>query len=233
MMTQPETRYGLEIPNDKSVEELIELTKEKPPACWNAYTALGNNTSEKSIYALTDLLTNSDWTHVRSAIEAIGNNIRGLQLEDKLIRFLDGNNKFIVTATIKALSNLRSENSHDKIRGLINRDNVEIKQAAIEGLSNIWQVSDFDFLADYYNHQENDTIKKAIGFVLAEHVDKSNWKRFFDIYSIDTITRHREWALVFASEFSSDEKLIAPFLKDKDGHIRKKAQKFMETIKSA
>jgi len=74
-MTQPETRYGLEIPIDKSVEELIELTKGNPPACWNAYTALGNNTSEKSIYALSNSLTNADWTHVRSAIEAIGSNV--------------------------------------------------------------------------------------------------------------------------------------------------------------
>ncbi len=187
----------------------------------------------KSIYALNDLLTNSDWTHVRSAIEAIGNNIRGIQLEDKLIGFLKNNNKFIVTATIKALSKLKSAKAHDIIRELINRDNIEIKQAGVEGLSNIWQITDFDFLADYYNHQDNDTIKKAIGFVLAEHVDKSNWKKFFDIYSKDVITRHREWALVFASWFSSDKKLIDPFLNDKDGHIRKKAQRFMETTKSA
>ena len=214
-MTQPETRYGLEIPNDKSVEELIELTRERAPACWNAYTALGNNTSEKSIFALSNLLTNSDWTHVRSAIEAIGNNQRGLQLEDKLIRFLDDNNNFIITATIKALSKLKSVSSHDKIKSLINRDSVEIKQAAIEGLSNIWQVSDFEFLAEYYNNQDNDAIKKAIGFVLAEHADKSNWKKFFDIYSKDTISRHREWALIFASEFSGDKNLIDPFLNDR------------------
>ncbi len=231
-MAQLETRYELVIPYDKSVEELVELTKEKAPACWNAYTALGNNTSEKSIFALSNLLTNSDWTHVRSAIDAIGNNQRGLQLEDNLIGYLDDNNTFIVTATIRALSKLKSVNSHDKIMSLINRGNVEIKQAAIEGLSNIWQVSDFDFLVEYYNTQDNDTIRKVIGFVLAEHVDKSNWKYFFDIYSKDIISRHREWALIFASEFSDDKNLIDSFLHDKDGHIRKKAKRFM-TIKSA
>jgi hypothetical protein len=231
-MTQPEIRYGLEIPNDKSVEELIRQTKEKPPACWNAYTALGNNITEKSIYALNDLLINPDWTHVRSAIEAIGNNIRGIHLEDKLLAFLDNNNKFVLTATIKALSNLKSTKAHDKIKKLINRDNVEIKQAAIGGLSNIWQIPDFDFLVDCYNQQDNDTIKKAIGFVLAEHVDKYNWKRFFDTFSNDPVTRHRQWALDFAIEFSSDEKLIDRFLTDEDGHILKKAQRFKEAIKN-
>lgn len=231
-MTQRETRYGLNIPNDKSVEELIELTKEKPPACWNAYTALGNNTSDKSIYALSILLTNSDWTHVRSAIEAIGNNVKGIQLTDKLIGFLDHSNKFIVSATIKALSKLRSTKAHDKIKSLTNFENVEIRQVAIEGLSNIWLNSDFGLLLDIYKHTKNETIRKSIGFVLAEHVDKNNWRTFFDNYHKDSIARHREWSLHFACEFSNDKTLIEPFLKDKDGHIRKRAQKFMETIKS-
>ena len=179
-MTQPDTKYGLEIPHDKSIEELILLTKEKPPVCWNAYTALAYNKSDTSLDALNSLLTNSDWTHIRSAIEAIGNNINGIKLEDILIEFLNSNNKFIVTATIKALSNQKSVKSHDKIKALIHFDNLEIKQAAIEGLSNIWQPSDFDILLDLDKHTGNENVRKTIGFVLAEHVDKNNWKTFYD-----------------------------------------------------
>ena len=93
--------------------------------------------------------------------------------------------------------------------------------------------SDFDFLLDTDKHTNNETIRKSIGFVLAEHVDKSNWRTFFDNYKRDSVTRHREWSLHFACEFSNDKTFIEPFLKDKDGHIRKKAQKFMETTKSA
>ena len=232
-MTRPTTFYGLEIPYDKSVEELVQLAKDKPPACWNAYTALAYNTSDEAIHALETLLTNPDWTHIRSAIEAIGNNRNGKQLEDKLIGFLDNSNKFIVTATIKALSQLRSTKAHDKIKALTKFDNVEIRQAAIEGLSNIWLASDFGFLLDIDKHTNDETIRKSIGFVLAEHVDKSNWKTFFDNYHTDSITRHREWSLHFFCEFSNDKTLIEPFLKDKDGHVRKKAQKFIDATKSA
>jgi hypothetical protein len=232
-MTRPDILYGLEIPYDKPVEELVQLTKDKPPSCWNAYTALAYNTSDRAIDALDSMLTNPDWTHVRSAIEAIGKNSNGLKLENKLIDLLGNSNKFIVTAAIKALSNLKSQKAHDKIKALILFENLEIRQAAIEGLSNIWQLSDFDFLLDLGKHITNDTITKTIGFVLVEHVDKSNWKSFFNNYSKDTITRHREWSLCFANEFSSDRTLIEPFILDKDGHIRKKAKQFMETTKSA
>ena len=123
-MDQPGTRYGLEIPTNKSVEELISLTQNKPPACWSAYTALGHNTSDQAIPALDGLLASSDWTHVRSAIEAIGNNVNGFQLEDRLIAFLDDNIKFVVIATIRPLSKLKSTKSHDKMIDLANRDNI-------------------------------------------------------------------------------------------------------------
>ena len=225
-MTRPDTFYNLEIPYDKSVEELVQLTKDPPPACWNAYTALGYNESDESIHALEALLTNQDWAHIRSAIEAIGNNVNGTQLTDRLIAFLDNNNKFIVTATIKALSKLRSTKAHDKIKALTKFENLEIRQAAIEGLSNIWLTSDFGLLLEIDKHTKNEKIRKSIGFVLAEHVDNSNWRNFFDNYYNDSITRHRGWSLRFACEFSNDKILIEPFLKDKDGHIEKKQKSF-------
>jgi len=103
-MTRPDKLYGLEIPYDKSIEELLQLAKDKPPLCWNAYTALAYNKSDKAIHALNTLLTNSDWTHVRAAIEAIGNHVNGILLEDTLIGFLDNHNKFIVRAVIKLLA---------------------------------------------------------------------------------------------------------------------------------
>lgn len=232
-MTQPDTQYGLEIPYDKSVEELVQLIREKPPLCWTAYTALAYNKSEKSIQALADLLKGSDWTHVRSAIEAIGNNANGIQLQDKLIGFLESTNTFIVTAAINALSQLKSLKAHDRIKTLANSDKFEIRQAAIEGLSSIWQVADFDFLINLNNQEQSDTIKKAIGFVLAEHVNKNNWKKFFNNFSQDTIPRHREWTLLFAMQFSNDLALIQQFRNDSDGHIRKKATQFLETTKSS
>jgi hypothetical protein len=229
-MTQPHRLYGLEIPYAKSVEELIQLTRERPPSCWNAYTALAYNQSEKAINALNELLNSKDWTHIRSAIEAIGKNINGLQLEDKLINFLNNANGFIVTATIKALSNLKSKKGHDKIKTLTSSDIPEIKEAAIKGLSGVWQVSDFGFLLSLNKIEGNGTIRKSIGFVLAEHVDSKNWKQFFDSFCKDTISRHRELALSIAHEFSKDKTLIQTFLNDKDGHIRKKAKLFMDTV---
>src|SRR5215203_4269867 len=223
-MTQPDKLYGLEIPYDKSVEELIQLTKEKPPVCWTAYTALSYNKSAKSIHALNDLLSNTDWTHVRSAIEAIGKNINGSKLEDTLIGFLSSSKKFIVTAAIKSLSEIKSVKAHDKIKALTKAESIEIKQAAIEGLSNIWEVSAFDFLLDLSKSEMNETIRKATGYVLAEHVDSTNWKKFFDNYYNDNVTRHRDWSLLFANEFSSDRALLELFLNNNDGHIRKKAK---------
>lgn len=231
-MTRRDTFYGLEIPYDKSVEELVQLTKDKPPVCWNAYMALAYKNSDEAIHALEVLLTNADWTHTRSAIEAIGNNVNGIQLENRLFGFLDNSNKFIVTATIKALSKIKSIKAHDKIKTLMNFENAEIRQAAIEGLSSIWQPTDFDFLLDLDKHTNNETIRKSIGFVLAEHVDKSNWRKFFDRFWKDSVIRHREWSLHFAYEFSNDKTLIELFTKDKDGHIRKKAHRFMEAMKS-
>jgi hypothetical protein len=174
-------------------------------------------------------LTNSDWTHVRSAIEAIGKNINGIVLEDNLIGFLDNTNKFFVTAAIRTLSSLKSGKAHDKIKNLILLDNIEIKEAAIEGISNIWQTSDFNFLLDHAKQTTNESIKKSIGFVLAQHVDKSNWKNFFDNYSKDSISRHREWSLTFANDFSEDKTIVQFFLNDKDGHIRKKAKRYLMT----
>lgn len=232
-MTQPDKLYGLEIPYNKSVEELVQLTKEKPPVCWTAYTALSFDKSAKSIHALNDLLTSSDWTHVRSAIEAIGKNLNGNKLEEKLIGYLASSNKFIVTAAIKSLSGLKSVKAHDKIKALINSENIEIKQAAIEGISNIWEAADFDFLLEMYKTSTNEPLRKTIGFVLAEHVNEANWKKLFDLFHNDSITRHRDWSLVLANQYSQDRTLIDMFIYDKDGHIRKKANQFIDPTKSA
>ena len=115
-MTRPDTLYGLDIPYDRPVGELVQLTKEQPPVCWNAYTALAYNNSENAINTLSALLTNQDWTHLRSAIEAIGKNGNGFKLEDKLLGYLDHAQQFVVTAAINALSNLKSVKAHDKIK---------------------------------------------------------------------------------------------------------------------
>jgi hypothetical protein len=232
-MTQPDKLYELKIPYNKSVEELVQMTKDNPPICWTAYLALGYNRTDKSIYALKSLLTNPDWTHVRSAIEAIGKNINGIDLEESLFSFLDDTNKFIVIATIRTLSNLKSEKAHDKIKKLIAFDNLEIKNAAIEGISHLWQSTDFSFLLTHAKLATNDSVKKNIGFVLAQHVDKNNWKIFFDHYNQDNISRHREWSLTFANTFSGDKTIVQSFLNDKDGHIRKKAKLYIETSSSA
>ena len=232
-MTRPDTLYGLEIPYNKPLDELVQLTREKPPLCWNAYTALAYNNSDKAINALSDLLTNQDWTHLRSAIEAIGKNSNGLKLEDKLLSFLDHSQQFVVTATISALANLKSVKAHDKIKSLTEADNAEICKTAITALSNIWSVSDFDFLLHLDRHTKDENVRKSMGFVLSEHVDKSNWNIFFTHYHNDSIARHREWSLCFAGEFANDKTLIEPFLNDKDGHIRKRAQAFIKTTKSA
>ena len=232
-MTRPNSLYGLDIPYDKPVDELIQLTKEIPPVCWNAYTALAYNDSDKAIDALSDLLTNQDWAHLRSAIEATGKNVNGLKLEDKLLGYLDNSQQFVVTAAINALSNLKSVKAHDRIKSLVKSDNIEVCKTAITALSNIWSVLDFDFLLNLDRVTKDESIRKSIGFVLAEHVDKSNWKSFFTHYDNDSIARHREWSLCFAGEFTNDKTLIEPFLNDKDGHIRKRAQAFIKTTKSA
>lgn len=227
-MTRPDKLYGLEIPYDKTVDELIEITKEKAPNCWTAYTALAYHNSTKSINILEKLLSNQDWTHTRSAIEAIGLNKKGSQLEDKLISYLNHSNKFIVTAAIKSLSNLGCKKAHDKIKSLVNYENLEIQQAAIEGLSHIWESSDFDFLIGTYRKTENQNTRKSIGFVLAEHINDRNWKLLYDAFHNDKITRHREWALSVAKDCSGDKTLIEPFLNDADGHIRKNAKHFID-----
>jgi hypothetical protein len=226
-MEKLESQFGYIIPYDKNVEELVELTKEEAPLCWTAYIALSKNNSNNIAIVFEQLLDNKDWAHVRSTIEAIGKNKNGLLLESKLINFLNSKNSFIVNATIKALSNLKSTIAHEKIKSLINNDTIEIKQAAIEGISNIWQLKDFNFLIELDKNSTNEDIRKAIGYVLAEHIDNNNWKIFFEHYHKDEIVRHREWALIFANEYSNDKKLINLFLNDKDGHIRKKANQFL------
>ena len=225
-MTRPDTLHGLEIPYSKSVDELVKLTKETAPLCWAAYTALGFHNSDKSIEALTSLLANQDWTHKRSAIEAIGNNENGLRLESQLIDSLNDSNKFVVSAAIKSLSNLGSKKAHDKIKSLIGSENVEIQHAAIEGLSGLFEQNDFNFLIDFYKVSAKESTRKKIGFVLAIHIDESNWKMFFDTFSKDSIIRHREWALTSAINFSKDKTFIEKFLTDTDGHIRKMAKRF-------
>lgn len=229
-MTQVETQYGLVIPYDKTLEELIQLTKEKAPLCWTAYTALAQNDSDKIISVFEILLENKDWTHIRSTIEAIGKNKYGLHFENRLIDFLNSPNTFIVTSSIKALANLRSEKSHNKIKALIDTEILEIKQTAIEGISKLWQSDDFNFLIEIDKKIANENIRKAIGFVLAEHIDKDNWKLFFEHYYKDKISRHREWSLICANQFSNDKTFLDLFLNDSDGHIRKKANKFKEQI---
>ncbi len=134
---------------------------------------------------------------------------------------------FIVKTAIKALSILQASKAHDTIKTLIHSDHFEIKEAAIDGISNIWEVPDFDFLINSSKIETNELIRKTIGFVLVGHVDETNWKSFFDNYANDSITKHREWSLIFAGNFSKDKKLIENFLYDQDGHIRKRAKKLM------
>ncbi len=229
--TQPTTMYGLDMPYNKPVLELVEATRGKPPICWNAYTALGYNTSEEAIAALLTLLDNPDWTHVRAAIEAIGKNANGLKLENEVMLFLNNDNEFITITAIRSLASLNCIKAHDKIKSHISNKNDHIKQAAIEALSVIWQAPDFDSLLALDKYSHSDRIKKTIGFVLAEHADESNWKKFFDHYHSSKSATNRYWCLLLACRFSNNRAMVESFLQDKNGHIRKRAEMFLNSNK--
>ncbi len=231
-MTSLDNQNLDQVSGDRTVDELIEMTKQTTPACWVGYSGLGLHTSDKSIDALVSLLNINDWTHVRATIDAIGKNKNGLRCEDKLLTFLDNANQFIVTAAIKALSNLLSTRAHDKIKSLTTSGDLVIQQTAIEGLSSIWEFTDFDFFINLYTQTTNEKIRKSIGYVLAEHCNAQNWKMLFNIFSNDSITRHREWAMTIADSFAGDKVLLNLFLNDTDGHIRKKAKELIGALSS-
>ncbi|RYE26841.1 MAG: HEAT repeat domain-containing protein [Sphingobacteriales bacterium] len=223
----------MKVPYEKSISELFRMTKEKPPVCWTAYTALAYNDSHEAIETLAHLLANKDWQHVRCAIEAIGKNINGIRLEDELIKFLDSQAIPIVTTSIRALSNLKSKKAHGLIRALTNTDNTSLRQVAIECLSGAWESSDFEFLLSLAKRPNESNMHKIIATVLAEQIDESNWTLFFEQYHNDIIPRHREWSLLSACQFGHDISLINQFVRDKDGHIRKRAQQFIDRTKCA
>jgi len=214
---------------ENTINEIIAITKMSPPLCWEGYKALAQHSSTESLTELVKLAENKDWTRKRGAVEAIGEHKYGMVAEDFLIDLLNQNNDFVKKASIVALAKLKSNKAHDKIKALVNAADQSVREKAITALGSIWEDEDLNFLMNLYQIDANGSIRKEIGLVLCEKINEHNWYKLYTLFSRDKIVRHRHMALSAIGKFgNSDISLIELFLHDKDGHIRKDAEKLLK-----
>ncbi len=85
----------------------------------------------------------------------------------------------------------------------------------------------FDYLISLFKRANSNGARREISIVLSDRVRKERYEEIMKLFSGDAFEKVRESALCTAIRFGDICK-IKKFLNDKDGHIRKKAERYFK-----
>jgi HEAT repeat protein len=209
------------------VDEAIRTVESLAPACWPAFAALAEADDPRSVEVLERQLESRDWTRRRAAAEALGKNPRGAFVAPKLRAALADPKPYVVQAAARAVAAVGDRKTRPRLTALLTDREAATRMAALWALDDLWEPSDVDRVLLVADRDDSVDVRKVANWVLKRHASPEMWRSLFDLWARSQVPRERAWAMELAATFGgpSTLALLGPFLSDRDGHVRKYAQR--------
>ncbi|ERJ12506.1 HEAT repeat domain-containing protein [Haloplasma contractile] len=227
MNQRTESINGVKIPCDKSILELEKMLDMEMAYFNVACIALGYKGDEKSLKLLSEVLLDKDWCKRRLAIEALSYHKMAYSLKNELIKLLDDTSKYVVITTLRTIKVHCIKEAYNKVIELTKSLIEEVRKEAVECLCEVGSVDDFQLVIHIYSYDQSNQVKDVAAWFIRQRACENNWKQAVEILSKGKLARHREWALELIDIYWDESVIyiIRDLLNDKDGHVRKKANK--------
>lgn len=228
----PSDWQGEPIPYDAPTAELRERIRVPGPPAWAAFRALAERDTEEALAALAEAARSADPFLRRAAIGTIAMHARGRALAAAVTGALHDADEYVVRTACAAASLLKLAESRDAIRCLLAHRMFTIREAALRALGTLWKPEDFEPVFDAFQRDSSSEVRDEAAWVLYAHAAPEHWRALFDAWSRDPLARRRQWACEIAGRFGDTGVLpeLERLRADKDGHIRKAAERAIAAV---
>jgi HEAT repeat protein len=181
---------------------------------------------------LTDVAASGDPFLRRTAVEAIGNHPQAGSVHAVILTALTDPSEYVVRTACNVVAKCGIFEAHDRLLSHLASPSGSTRESALHALCAIWHDSDFSMVFRIYQRDDEIRVRRKAASVLRATVSSETWRRLFDVFSVDELARHRQWACELAEAFSGIEMmpLLSKLTCDPDGHVRKAASRAVETI---
>jgi HEAT repeat protein len=222
---------GVPVPYGAPTDELIQQAKGKAPARWAAFLALARDPSPQASDALREATRSDDPYVRRAAIEAVGARPLDPDSASLIVRALDDPDGRVVRTTCDAAATHRIDAAHDRVVRLVTSPDANTREVAVRALLALWQ-GDFTAVFEVFRKDRSPRVRKEAAWTLRKYVAAETWQPLFDVWSRDSVHRHRLWACEIAAEFGGPGVVeqLSLLRNDQDGLVRRAATKALSAI---
>jgi HEAT repeat protein len=197
----------------------------RPPTTHEDIRKLALREDPASLNALTNAAGVEDQFIRRTATEAIGRHPHGRELRSTVLRALCDSSEYVVRTACDVVAGWELQEAHELVVALLENPSEATRQTAIRALGTIWVEADFPVMFRIYNNASEDGIRREAAWVLRQRATSAHWRTLFDVFQVDELARHRQWACELAEKFSGIDypPVLSKLSFDVDGHVRKAA----------
>ncbi|WP_257167743.1 HEAT repeat domain-containing protein [Bradyrhizobium sp. SRS-191] len=200
----------------------------------DALRALVTRDDAASLAILRTAAADADQFIRRTAIEIIGRHPNGQGLRDVVLTALTDTSDYVVRASCEVIKDWAWNEAHDAVARLLRTRSPATRQVAIRALGTIWRPTDFEAVHRIYNCDADLAVKREAAWVLRAQATAADWQQLFEDLRGDDLPRHRVWACELAAAFGAPTTIpiMDTLCADRDGHVRKAAEKAITTLRA-
>lgn len=186
---------------------------------------LGSRDDAEALKALADTAEVDDAFLRRTAVETIGRHPRGHELAAIILRAFRDPSDYVVRTACEVVAGWELSEAHSFIEPLLANASKATRESAIRALGAVWVETDFPLIFSIYAEDSDIHVRREAALVLRRRATFANWRTLFDVFSVDALPRHRQWACELAENFAGPDTLpvLSRLATDSDGHVRKAA----------
>jgi len=222
---------GIQVPFNKNTNELVEMLDCELPLFQVACEALSAKNDKLSFLTLVSILEDNDPFKRRIGIECLGNHVMFEKALDCLLSCLDDKSPYVVRTAIEIIVKHRVVKSREKIIRLLKARDEATREMAVAALEYIANPSDFDLVLNLYS-DKNKKIRNLAPYIVFATASGINWNKAYNLmkHSDNEKARLISCKLLYKFGTEAEKNDVKLFLQDKDGHIRKLANKIIKEL---
>lgn len=222
---KPPMINGVPVPYGLSVGSLRDRIRSPGPEAWVAVAALGFSDEPKAIEVLAGLLRSPDWRFRRSAVAALPHHGLAATLTCELVNALDDSSPYVVRTACEAVAALKVVAARSRLVELLGSPAAATRSAAARALGVVAGENEFQALLARFRSEQSTGTKREIAWAMREKATAATWRVLFDLWSTDSLPRHRVWSCELVEAFGREGALpeLHRMTSDSDGHVRKAA----------
>lgn len=233
-MNRPTRLNGITIPYNTPVPDLVRAASKPGPEAWAAVVALGHDESGEAYDVLLRLAASPDWCYRRAALEAIAVHVRSHDAHTLFCAALKDESPYVVRTACEITGSHRITQAHSRVCGLLSSSDQRTREVAVGAITKLWTDDDFDRLLKLFRDDASLVVQRKAAWALRENVCRRTWRELVEWWKKDALPRHRTWACEIAGDFgdTSVKEDLEVLAKDRDGHVRKAANRALEKVET-